>query len=86
MSKEKSEYIHPSPFERFIAGEVNLDDVNKHNPKKGGNNGSINKQGYSVLSPRIDGDTKDYFVMSDFDIAITSINVGESFHSLYPKK
>ena len=53
-------HTSPSPFERFIAGEVNpFDDVNKHNPKGAGQFGSINKQGdIPSTKPRIDGDTK----------------------------
>ncbi len=50
----------PSPFEQFLAGEINpFEDVNKHNPKGAGQFGSINKQEEIISNkPRFDDDTK----------------------------
>jgi hypothetical protein len=47
----------PSPFEQFIAGEINpFEDVNKHTPKGAGQFGSINDNG--DRNKRLPDDTK----------------------------
>jgi hypothetical protein len=58
--KKMGVHTTPSPFEQFIAGEINpFDDMQNHNPKGAGQFGSINTQEEITSDkPRLDGDTK----------------------------
>ena len=59
--KKMGVHTAPSPFEQFVAGEINpFDDIQNHNPKGAGQFGSINDQQEEIPNqrPRLDDDTK----------------------------